>query len=138
MYVVKRLGMVHAREAPKPSSHYTTLVRNDNMYLICLLWVRRRWCSLLHPQVLVARLFSDNVRQVRLLHLQKLVGFQWCADQSFAGHLVEIEGRVKEEALLDIREYPLLHVLPILVEEDDNLGYLEIASFAHGESVIAK
>ena len=45
---------------------------------------------------------------------------------------------MKEEALLNIREYSLLHVFTILVEEDDNLRYLEIARFAHGESVITK
>ena len=126
--------MVHT----KTFHHYTTLVRDDNTYRLCLLWVWRRWGSLLHSQMLIACLLSNNVCQVSLFHLQKLVGLQRCPDQRFARHFIKIEGRVKQEALLNIREYSLLHVFTILVEEDDNLGYLEIACFAHRESIIAK
>ena len=50
-------------------------------------------------------------------------------------NLIKVESRMEEIALLNIRENPLLHVLPVRVEELHHLTDLTLTGSTHGQRV---
>jgi hypothetical protein len=52
-------------------------------------------------------------------------------------NLVKVESRVEYVTLLDVRENPLLHVLPVRVEKLYHLTDLTLTGSTHGQRVTA-